>query len=80
MARQQGFTSRNKDGSPRKLRKATHPRAVRRQARKMKEMQLGRKLKTKEMVHHKNGLKNGSPKSLQVVASRKTHNTIHPGV
>jgi len=46
----------------------------------MKEQQLGRKLKVKEMVHHKNGLKNGSPKSLQVVASRKTHNTIHPGV
>ena len=78
MARQ-GFTSRNKDGRPRKLRKATHPRAIRRQARKIVEAMRGRKLSTEDMIHHSNGLSNKSPKALKVVSSKKTHQRIHPG-
>ena len=74
-------TSRNKDGKPRRLRKVTNLRAGRRQARKMVEMKLGRKLQKSELVHHKAGgpLKN-TAKNLTVVKGQKRHNTIHPGV
>lgn len=76
-----GFTSRRKsDGKPRKLRLATHPRAIRRQARRIKEAQLGRKLRTEEMIHHSDGLRNSSPKSLKVISSKKLHQRIHPGI
>lgn len=72
------FTSRRKsDGKPRKLRKATHPRALRRQARRIKEAQLGHRLKTGELVHHMGGLTN--QKALRVVKGQRSHERIHPG-
>ena len=74
-------TSRNKDGKPRRLRKVTNLRAGRRQARKMVEMRLGRKLKKSELVHHKtDGPLRNTPKNLTVVRGQKRHNAIHPGV
>ena len=76
-----GFTSRRKsDGKPRKLRKAVHPRALRRQARRIKEAQLGRKLAKNELVHHKGTLTNNQPGVLAVVKGQKKHNKIHPGI
>ena len=74
------FTSRNKDGTPRKLRKATNERAQRRQARMVKEQQLGKKLSTKELVHHKDGrTPHNNPGNLKVVKGQRQHQKIHPG-
>ena len=76
-----GFTSRRRsDGKPRKLRKARNQRAQRRQARKIVEARRGRKLKKKELVHHKDGkTTNNSPKNLKVIKGQKSHGKIHPG-
>ena len=72
-------TSRNRDGSLRQLRKVTNVRAARRQARKIKENQLGRKLKTSELVGHKDhGRFNNKPKNLELTNQRK-HQKSHPG-
>jgi hypothetical protein len=72
-------TSKNKDGKPRKLRKVTNVRAARRQARKIKENQLGRKLKTKELVGHKDHTRfNNKPSNLQLT-NQKKHQKTHPG-
>ena len=72
-------TSRNKDGSLRKLRTVTNVRAARRQARKIKENTIGRKLKTSELVGHKDhGRFNNSPGNLQLTNQRK-HQKSHPG-
>lgn len=72
-------TSKNKDGKPRKLRKVTNVRAARRQARKIKENQLGRKLSTKELVGHKDhGRFNNKPTNLQLTTQKK-HQKQHPG-
>ena len=72
-------TSRNKDGKLRKLRKVTNVRAARRQARKIKENTIGRKLKTSELVGHKDhGRFNNSPGNLQLTNQRK-HQKSHPG-
>ncbi len=74
-----GHTSiRKSDGKPRKLRKANHPRALRRQARRIKEQSLGRKLKTNERVHHKTSLKDNRPGKLSV-ENAHNHAIIHPG-
>ena len=73
-------TSRNKDGTPRKLRQSTNERAQRRQARMIKEQQLGKKLSTKELVHHRDGrTPNNSPRNLKVVRGQRVHEKIHPG-
>lgn len=73
-------TSKNKDGSPRKLRKVTNVRAARRQARKIVENKIGRKLKTNELVHHKDESRmNNSPANLEVMKGQKEHGRIHPG-
>ena len=72
-------TSKNKDGSPRKLRKATNVRAQRRQARKIKENSIGRKLSTSELVGHKDHSRgNNNPKNLQLT-NQKKHQKQHPG-
>ena len=72
-------TSRNKDGSLRKLRTVTNVRAARRQARKIKETAIGRKLNTNELVGHKDhGRFNNSPGNLQLTNQRK-HQKSHPG-
>ena len=68
------FTSRNKDGSPRKLRLATHPRAIRRQARRIVEARTGRKLSESQKVHHGAGL--GSQTKLSVTTN-KHHKHAH---
>jgi hypothetical protein len=73
-------TSRNKNGKPRKLRKVTNLRAARRQARKIAGFMRGRKLGKKELVHHKRGSMNNSPKNLKVMSGRRSHGGIHPGV
>lgn len=68
-------TSRRKsDGKPRKLRKATNVRAIRRQARRVKEFQLGRKLSSKEIVHHEGALTNLRKNK---VTTYKRHNAHH---
>jgi hypothetical protein len=78
MAGRTGFTSRRKsDGKPRKLRKATHPRARRHQARRIKEASLKRKLRTSELVHHSRGLGNNKPGTLKVMKGQKRHATRH---
>jgi hypothetical protein len=66
-------TSRNKDGSPRKLRKATNARAQHRQARKVKEFQLGRKLGAKEIVHHEGGMSNVKKTKVITYAQHNLH-------
>ena len=72
-------TSRNKDGKLRKLRKVTNVRAARRQARKIKETSIGRKLKTNELVGHKDHSRfNNSPGNLKLTNQRK-HQKSHPG-
>ena len=72
-------TSRNRDGSLRKLRRVTNVRAARRQARKIKENTIGRKLRTNELVGHKDhGRFNNSPGNLQLTNQRK-HQKSHPG-
>ena len=72
------FTSRRKsDGKPRKLRKATHPTALRRQARKIVEARRGKKLPAKSLVHHSKGI--NSTKGLKVLKGRRSHQKIHPG-
>ncbi len=72
-------TSRNKDGSLRKLRKVTNVRAARRQARKIKELQIGRKLGPGELVGHKDhGRFNNSPGNLSITDQR-AHQKSHPG-
>jgi hypothetical protein len=72
-------TSKNADGSQRKLRKVTNVRAARRQARKIMENKLGRKLSTGELVHHKDGTRfNNSPGNLGVT-NQKKHQKTHPG-
>ena len=72
-------TSKNKDGSPRKLRKVTNVRAARRQARKIKENSIGRKLSSKELVGHKDhGRFNNNPKNLKLT-NQKKHQKEHPG-
>jgi len=72
-------TSRNKDGKLRKLRPVTNVRAARRQARKIKENTIGRKLKTSELVAHKDhGRKNNKPTNLKLTNQRK-HQKEHPG-
>ena len=73
-------TSRNKDGKPRKLRKVTNLRAARRQARNIAGFLRGRKLTKKELVHHKKGSMNNSPKNLKVMSGRRSHGQTHPGV
>ncbi len=79
MAEQKYSTSRNNDGSLRKLRKVTNVRAARRQARKIKENQLGRKLATSELVGHKDhGRFNNKPSNLQLT-NQKKHQKQHPG-
>jgi len=72
-------TSRNKNGKPRKLRKVTNLRAARRQARKIAGFLRGRKLTSKELVHHKRGAKNNSPSNLKIMSGRRSHGGIHPG-
>ncbi|KKM22555.1 hypothetical protein LCGC14_1624200 [marine sediment metagenome] len=74
-------TSRRKsDGKPRKLRKVKNIRSARRQARRLVEVRIGRKLKKKELVHHKDGkTTNNSPKNLKVVRGQRRHGRIHPG-
>ncbi len=77
--KQKYSTSRNKDGSLRKLRKVTNVRAARRQARKIKENTIGRKLGTNELVGHKDhGRFNNRPGNLQLTNQRK-HQKSHPG-
>ena len=73
-------TSRNKKtGKLRKLRKVTNVRAARRQARKIKENSIGRKLKTSELVGHKDhGRFNNKPSNLKLTNQRK-HQKEHPG-
>lgn len=72
-------TSKNKNGKPRKLRKVTNVRAARRQARKIKENQIGRKLKTSELVGHKDkGRFNNKPSNLHLT-NQKKHQKSHPG-
>lgn len=72
-------TSRNKDGSLRKLRPVTNVRAARRQARKIKENSIGRKLKTNELVGHADhSRKNNNPKNLKLT-NQKKHQKEHPG-
>ena len=73
-----GFTSRRKsDGKPRKLRKAKHPTALRRQARKIVEARRGKKLKKTELVHHSRGINNTN--GLKVLKGRRSHQKVHPG-
>jgi len=64
------YTSLKKDGSPRKLRQATHPRAIRRQARKIVEARTGQKLSEEQKVHHGAGLKSQTKLS---VTTNKGH-------
>ncbi len=72
-------TSRNKDGKLRKLRKVTNVRAARRQARKIKENQIGRKLSSKELIAHSDhGRFNNKPSNLKLTNQRK-HQKEHPG-
>jgi len=72
-------TSRNKDGSLRVLRKAKNVRALRRQARSIKENQLKRKLPTGTLVGHKDHTrKNNNPSNL-VLTNQKKHQKSHPG-
>ena len=72
-------TSRNKDGKLRKLRKVTNVRASRRQARKIKENTIGRKLKTSELVGHKDhGRFNNKPGNLSIT-NQRAHQKAHPG-
>ena len=73
-----GFTSRRKsDGKPRKLRKARHPTALRRQARKIVEARRGKKLPRGALVHHARGINNTS--GLKVLSGRRSHQKVHPG-
>lgn len=73
-------TSKNLDGSQRKLRPVTNVRAARRQARKIVENKIGRKLATSELVHHKDESRmNNSPKNLKVMKGQKEHGRLHPG-
>lgn len=73
-----GFTSRRKsDGKPRKLRKARHPTALRRQAHKIVEARRGKKLPAKSLVHHSKGI--NSTSGLKVLSGRRSHQKIHPG-
>ena len=77
--KQKYSTSNNKDGSKRKLRPVTNVRAARRQARKIKENTLGRKLGTSELVGHKDhGRFNNKPSNLQLT-NQKKHQKSHPG-
>ena len=72
------FTSRRKsDGKPRKLRKARHPTALRRQARKIVEARRGRKLPASALVHHSRGI--NSTNGLKVLKGPRSHQKIHPG-
>jgi hypothetical protein len=72
------FTSRRRsDGKPRKLRKAKHPTALRRQARKIVEARRGKKLPKSSLVHHGNGI--NSTKGLKILKGRRSHQRIHPG-
>ena len=73
-------TSKNQDGSQRKLRAVTNVRAARRQARKIMENKLGKKLAEKDFVHHKDGTRfNNSAGNLGVISDKKKHQKIHPG-
>ncbi len=72
-------TSRNKDGKLRKLRPAKNVRAKRRQARRIKENSIGRKLKTSELVGHKDHSRgNNKPSNLELT-NQKKHQKSHPG-
>lgn len=67
-------TSRRKsDGKPRKLRAAHNLRAKRRQARRVKEFQLGRKLGRTEIVHHEGGLGNLRKTKVTTYARHNSH-------
>ena len=79
MPGRKSFTSRNKDGAPRKLRKTTNKRAARRQANKIVAARGG-KMGSKDFVHHKDGNPlNNSPANLKKMGSHKAHTAIHPG-
>jgi len=70
-------STRKSDGKPRKLRKATHPQAVWRQARMIMDHQ-GRK-RAGKIVSHKNQNKlSNSPGSIEVI-SRSHHELEHHG-
>ena len=72
------FTSRRRsDGKPRKLRKARHPTALRRQARNIVEARRGKKLPKSSLVHHSRGI--NSTSGLKVLKGRRSHQRIHPG-
>ena len=75
-----GYTSRRKsDGTPRKLREVTNVRAARRQARRILETRLGRKLQRGELVHHKDhDPLNNSPGNLTVVKGQRRHAETDP--
>ena len=75
------FTSKKKDGTPRRIRPVTNERAAARQARKIVEARLGRKLTRDELVHHRDDNRmNNSPANLRVVMGQKIHRKIHPGI
>lgn len=71
-------TSNKKDGTPRKLRKATHPQAVWRQARMIMEHVTGRKSKRGEIVHHKNNMMDNKKGNINRVTHSK-HESEHNG-
>jgi len=80
MARKISTSRRKSDGKPRRLRKVRNTRSARRQARRLVEFRIGRKLKKKELVHHKDHkTTNNSSKNLKVIKGQKKHGRVHPG-
>jgi hypothetical protein len=71
-------TSKNKDGSPRKLRKATHPQSIWRQARMIMEHMTGRKSAKGETIHHSDGGLSNRKGNIKRVTKSK-HESEHNG-
>jgi hypothetical protein len=70
-------STRKSDGKPRKLRKATHPQAVWRQARQIME-HMGKRRTKGSVVHHRSGLSN-RPGNIEVVSKGQNEREKHVG-